>query len=349
MAYREPHYLLKVTVEICLILALEIAIGVIPVAARECGTVGCYDYIQSKNKHRVYPNLMALPVTIVSCITGGGIQLESFCSFPRGFRNTPHDSDVIVVTDSDGNRDCVDRGVVYEGAHYNGVGCGHLVAYYPLDGNANDYSGYENHGTVYGAVPMPEGGYVFDGIDDYIDIGNSPLIQLTDQFSVAAWVVLDTTIDRYHGIVGKCAFLGTNGGMWGWMLYKGSGHGGYRHRFTVADGEIPWKPYFTNSENPFPNYEWVHTVGVLDGGEVRLYVNGDLESTVPYTGTGIQDSGQQCSIGRQYSKHHGVDSGQWGSYGYAWGIIDEVMIWSYVLSDDEVVRLTENPPFEVGE
>jgi hypothetical protein len=228
------------------------------------------------------------------------------------------------------------------------VGWEHIVAYYPLDGDSKDYSGYGNHGTVYGAVPTATGGFFFDGLDDYIDIGNSPMIQLTDRFSVAAWVALDATRDRYHGIVGKCVFLGTNGGMCGWMLYKGEDHGGYRHRFTVADGEVPWKPYFTNSENPFPYYEWVHTVGVLDGEEIRLYVNVFLESTVPYTGTGVQDSGQQCSIGRQYSQHHGVDSGVWGTYGHAWGIIDEVMIWNYVLSDDEILQLAKTPPFEEG-
>ena len=49
-----------------------------------------------------------------------------------------------------------------------------LVAYYPFSGNANDYSGIGNHGTVFGATLATDRfgnlnhAYSFDGIDDYI-------------------------------------------------------------------------------------------------------------------------------------------------------------------------------------
>ena len=54
-----------------------------------------------------------------------------------------------------------------------------LVAYYPFNGNANDESGNRNDGIVHGATLTTDrngnaaSAYVFDGVDDYIRIGDS--------------------------------------------------------------------------------------------------------------------------------------------------------------------------------
>src|SRR5690606_3932622 len=51
-----------------------------------------------------------------------------------------------------------------------------LVAYYPCNGNFDDASGNNNHGTVNGAVLTtgkdgnPSGAYLFDGVDDYVSV-----------------------------------------------------------------------------------------------------------------------------------------------------------------------------------
>jgi hypothetical protein len=51
-----------------------------------------------------------------------------------------------------------------------------LLACYPFNGNANDESGNENHGSVFGAtltsdrLGNPNSAYEFDGSDDYIMI-----------------------------------------------------------------------------------------------------------------------------------------------------------------------------------
>ena len=65
-----------------------------------------------------------------------------------------------------------------------------LVAYYPFDGNADDASGNENHGTVYEAGPTtdrfdsPNSAYEFDGIDDYIDIGNDASLNISSKITI---------------------------------------------------------------------------------------------------------------------------------------------------------------------
>ena len=65
------------------------------------------------------------------------------------------------------------------------------AAYYPLYGNALDYSQNDNDGTVYGAVSTGTN-YWFDGINDYINIGN---INAYSE-SVSLWFYNDNTISK---------------------------------------------------------------------------------------------------------------------------------------------------------
>ena len=56
-----------------------------------------------------------------------------------------------------------------------------LVAHYKFDGNANDYSGYNNHGTMLNGVNCNvagKNGYgcLFDGVNDYINIDRKSVV-----------------------------------------------------------------------------------------------------------------------------------------------------------------------------
>jgi hypothetical protein len=68
-----------------------------------------------------------------------------------------------------------------------------LVAWYPFNGNANDESGNGNNGTVNGATLTTDRfgnvgkAYGFDGIDDYINCGNSSAFN-QNNISVSVWV-----------------------------------------------------------------------------------------------------------------------------------------------------------------
>jgi len=61
-----------------------------------------------------------------------------------------------------------------------------LVAHYPLDGNADDISIYDNDGTVFGPMSASDGtgasnmAMRFDGVDDYIDIPITQISQLNE-------------------------------------------------------------------------------------------------------------------------------------------------------------------------
>ncbi len=68
-----------------------------------------------------------------------------------------------------------------------------LIAFYPFNGNANDESGNGNHGTVYGATlttdrfNQPNRAYYFDGINDYIMVPNSSILQISGEITMSAW------------------------------------------------------------------------------------------------------------------------------------------------------------------
>jgi len=134
-----------------------------------------------------------------------------------------------------------------------------LVAHYPFNGNANDESGNGNNGTVNGATLTTDrfgngnSAYAFDGVDDYIQIEESALIdfQNTDSFSMAFWfktysskpnmVLIGKSIRNYangygfimyHTYAGNCPLPGYidffvgggTGESCSWALNDGSWH-----------------------------------------------------------------------------------------------------------------------------
>jgi hypothetical protein len=68
-----------------------------------------------------------------------------------------------------------------------------LLGSWTFDGNANDNSGYENHGTVNGATLTEDrfgnanSAYVFDGVDDHIKVNNYSF-KNTDEWSISLWL-----------------------------------------------------------------------------------------------------------------------------------------------------------------
>jgi hypothetical protein len=69
-----------------------------------------------------------------------------------------------------------------------------LVGYWPFNGNANDESGNGNNGTVNGATLTTDrfgnanSAYSFDGLNDYIDCGNSTSVSTPTNFTFSVWI-----------------------------------------------------------------------------------------------------------------------------------------------------------------
>ena len=69
-----------------------------------------------------------------------------------------------------------------------------LVAYYPFNGNANDVSGKANNPIFNNAtltadyLGNPNSAYYFNGIDNYMQIPDSPTLNMANQMSITLWV-----------------------------------------------------------------------------------------------------------------------------------------------------------------
>ena len=195
--------------------------------------------------------------------------------------------------------------------------CG-LVAWYKLDGDADDSSGNDLHGTEMGG-PTYVAGQVdqainLDGVDDYVDCSNNSAFDLTDAVTVAAWIKVTAFDKSWQAIVTK----GDNS----WRIHR-SGGGQVINWATSG-----LSPLSINGSTNANDGEWHHVAGTYNGAERVLYVDGIPEATVATTGS-IDIGTHPVYIGENAQ----ATGRQWS------GQIDDVKIFNYGLSGEEIVSV----------
>jgi hypothetical protein len=223
-----------------------------------------------------------------------------------------------------------------------------LLAYYPFSGNANDESGNGLHGTVYGAsltedrVGNPDSAYLFDGVDDYVDCGNDPSLNIVGAITVAAWV--KTASDKYDNeIVAKGGSCSDGG----YKLVTIYGH--LQGSFSNHDAK-PYHEIF--SDQTINDGNWHHVAFVVKGLKTSntytyLYIDGEKAPiqyrriNYTYMGGGWSDVGEgpfdtstwdistSSRLGIGYSKNAVCPY-------FFEGIIDEIRIYNRALSAEEI-------------
>ena len=209
-----------------------------------------------------------------------------------------------------------------------------LVLYLPFDEGQNnvsyDYSKYMNNGTLYDANSTNSDGYTlpqwvngksgislkFDGIDDYVEIGDVMDFNGTSSFSIAVWVKPQKS---FWGRIISKETQNVNGRQ-GWLLVVDPS--------TTSITFERWRDDNGTGVgiSIVPN-EWVHVVAVYDGSEMKIYKNGELVNSLPSTQSLI-DHTRPLTIG-SHSEIHSFFN----------GTIDEVMIFNRSLTDNEVRAL----------
>jgi concanavalin A-like lectin/glucanase superfamily protein len=191
-----------------------------------------------------------------------------------------------------------------------------LVAYYALNGNANDGSGHGYNGTEVGAHLYVNGvsgqALDVDGASGYVDIANAT--NWPSGFAprtMSAWGKTRTVEAGYRWMAaygtpgsGTAMFLGMNG-----TTFYGGAYG----------DDIPVPDFFVVDE-------WYHTCLTYDGATARLYSNG-MEVASAEKAWNLALS--RAYIGRQVHDDSGAPE-LWN------GSVDEVSIYSSALSPEEV-------------
>ena len=206
-----------------------------------------------------------------------------------------------------------------------------LVGFYSFEGNADDLSGHNFHGSVNGATPTanrhgsPNAAYRFDGKDDYISLGNVEEMSFGgfEDYTLAAWVQPAMGEGGTNIIVSKW-----NGGVLaGWYLAVTPEGNAISYRNVV--------PWTARSAVSISSGEFVHLITSYDGEkrELYLYINGVLAETAPFTSQ-PHDRQTPVLIGALHSRHD--------VSGFYEGVIDEVRIYDRLLSSEEITYLAEN-------
>lgn len=183
-----------------------------------------------------------------------------------------------------------------------------------------DYSGKNNHGTVYGAGTPPPAtpgalGYTFDGLDDYIDVGNNASLNITNAITISAWIK-GVVNSQFYGIISKDKYTVPASRSYSFVISDTN----KLRLFLGSDASST-----INSINNVPNNAWTHVVGTFDGTTEKLYINGAFDnsiSSIPITLSSV-------------SVIIGAINPATPAYFFN-GSIDEVRIYNRALSQGEI-------------
>jgi len=204
-----------------------------------------------------------------------------------------------------------------------------LVGYWDFnEGSGNilyDKSGNNNYGKILGATwTSGKSGYAleFNGVSDYVDLGETSFLSGATEATVSLWIKLaDYPIYReeyrmfelgtYYGSSPNTILLyirpNTND-----IIFL------VNNNISVKGGVIPLN-------------EWVHIVGTFKGGDyTKIYVDGTLKDTeMTFVPNSLNNENMSTKIGGSV----------FGSNYYFKGAIDDVRIYNYALSTDEIASL----------
>ncbi len=160
-------------------------------------------------------------------------------------------------------------------------------------------------------------GLVFDESDDYVDCGTSG-IPTTLPITLSAWVYFnnDQAAGNYDYVIQSSILSGSND------ILAIAREALTNKAYYIEDGTI-------RTGDIVPTGRWVHLVMVYRDNTpyVEFYMDG-VKRTITQPSSVLSSSGAICKIGAFY--------GNGGYYNHIAGSIDEVKIYNYALSEDEV-------------
>jgi hypothetical protein len=207
-----------------------------------------------------------------------------------------------------------------------------LVAYYPFNGNANDESGNNFHGTLYGAPYLTEGvrgkansAYGFDGVDDYIETKKGLNVGLGD-YTFSLWMKGQEQTNSAAFIINKISdsdrtkatglYVEYPSVTLGWAYVKSNG--------SYGDVDI------ANTSNILDG-TWKHLVYIRKDGVIHIYIQGELKSDSYTLNTDLYNEDHPLFIASTRIQQRGTREFK--------GIIDNVRVYDRALSKDEIEAL----------
>ncbi len=203
---------------------------------------------------------------------------------------------------------------------------GRLVGDYPLNGDAVDMSGFDNHGVVSGAQPAPDRfeapdrALAFDGVDDFIAIAGRPSLNSEKAIAINFWM-------KWQGNATKEEYV--------------LSHGSWQNRLKISildNKRLRWTVKTNagvadlDSQTELSPDVWTNICVLYGEKELHIYINGVADASQAWTGllavTSMDFLIAQMLPGDQ-------------QYNFK-GILDDVKIYNRLLSAQEIKELYNN-------
>lgn len=233
---------------------------------------------------------------------------------------------------------------------YAQVGDSNLILNLPFNGSALDETGNLNNGSVYGPqlttyrFGQDNSAYYFDGIDDYISIENNTL-NPSSSLTFSFWFSPSEDWDdkTSHKIFFQSDGAGDNSGDFIITMNRTNcysfpstddGKVNFELQGDFVNGNSANCPSLGTTRvssimNTWEENEWYNISLVLDKGEMKIYVNGNIKN-VQQTTSKVFIKGQTIVLGRYFSPQH---------LSLFKVKIDDVQIYDTVLSESEILYL----------
>ena len=250
------------------------------------------------------PNIGVSNITVAGSIDIFVSKLDTAGNlvWAKAMGGTSFDVGYAISTDAAGN--------VYTTGYFQGTG--------DFDPNAGVYN-LTSVGAqdifVHKMSPTQGAGIDFDGVDDYVNCGNSASLNVTGSLSVEA-LVYRSLLNTDDCIIGKDIYTTSTG--YSFWVYQ-------NNKLVFRFGNREYYSTNTISQNT-----WTHVAATFEAGVVNLYINGVLDATYtsiapPVTNTnGLYLGTPQDAIGNN-------------TYAFS-GKIDEIRIWNRGLIQAEIAN-----------
>ena len=187
----------------------------------------------------------------------------------------------------------------------------------------NDLSRGRNNGTLVNGPSFQDNAIVFDGANEYIDLGTPLSIGQLDEITISTWVYIDAFSP------GADAFLSTDGSPRGWYL------GTWNHPNTGNTNIVRWLVSTDGSTTDALNtselsrYQWYYLTGTWNSSTMQIFVDGELNTSISTanTTTPLPDPSNSLRMGVRYSLTQFFN-----------GKIAQAKIYNRALSAQEVQR-----------